>query len=403
MLYRQNSIRSVFRTVYVLGIDLGLNFSIARRGLTLYLKRIASSSQDYQKVRFTYHTLRKLKRLLVLFSFSEVDDIIGVPYNHRDYKLYSQLAMYFADFSTFYDHWKTLEGAGDSIESVSTVKKFIWWSKISEEMWDTAFEHFIGRNIGLCWTGNFGLLKSVDPQEFYLASGESEKAVYTDIDSNYWICKYDTESLFNPVLVSMLGRLLECPGTEIITSRIAYDHYVHKPCSIQNYVPGAQFTRFCSTDTQFYQDIVGQSTRKSIQLVCQSVLEYLVGNIDGFQALTFEDNIVLIDQDRSFFFHLGERQCDSAFRCIIKSLAHLPEVIEALDTLIRRIESVPEIVFGGLLARSSNSANRISSLVYFLPFEEEFNDEFERIRKFRIEFLIRKRNVRFLIENILAS
>ena len=165
-------------------------------------------------------------------------------------------------------------------------------------------------------------------------AGGTQKRVGQDQDGNTWMVKYSPEFVMNPVLASIFARLSGCPGAEICPSFLDYDPRKEQPCSVQPYISAQPVARFDSLSKGELIRLIGGSRRCASQMLCQAVSQWILENIDGNQLIIDRFcNLILIDQDRSFFIddHRVTTDWQAAWNARTKAFVSVvrAEVIEA--------------------------------------------------------------------------
>jgi hypothetical protein len=280
-------------------------------------------------------------------------------------------------------------------------------SQLKQRGWKVVVDH-LGR-CGLDWRAGVAahLGGTADPR--CATAGGTSKTVNRDQDGNTWMVKYSPESLVNPVLASIFARLSGCPGAEICPSFLDYDSRSKQPCSVQPYIRARPVPRFDYLSKAELIRLIGGSRRCASQMLCQTVTQWILENIDGNQIIIDGfGNWISIDQDRSFF--IDDRRVTTDWQAawnartkagvsevraeLIEATAQIPGVLEDLAAFVSRVEAIPTSVYEGLVRNASFREKQLCSLFYLDTTGSRALGSVDALERWIAHLLARKLTVR---------
>lgn len=364
-----------------------------------------------------YETAIEIGKFYRLIPYVEMDYELALDFGYRNKNLYNSIAKVLVALGVF-NRWFLSMGSIDHLDfpyqkieklnrsmlldQFPIIGKMNAYFDFIRESWDGC-KNYINK-YELSWKSSvdIGDFEELDYSMVFEAHGLNDKSLYFDMDGNLWLCKYDTECLYNPVLVSILHDMVDCPGSRKSMVKLAYDPNKNMHCSIQPLIENSKFYQFKSKDIDFYRELIGGSFKKANQLICQSVIEWLLGNINGYQVIhTHTDDLFFIDQDRSFFYPEENNGQLDIFRFILKASLEIDGVYESLFSFVNRIENIPDDMYMGIIYRSSCEANLIFPLMTNTMLSQDIlGSNVEKLSAHWEKLKDRKVNVKFYLKEI---
>jgi hypothetical protein len=273
--------------------------------------------------------------------------------------------------------------------------------------WETLQDYLDQR--GLDWRADIAERLGRIAEPHCTMTGGTRKTVRLDKDGNAWLVKYSPESLLNPVLASVFARISRCPSAEICPSYLDYDPCIALPCSVQPYIEPQRVLRFDYLSKDEVIRLIAGRRKQASQILCQIVMQWILENIDANQAIIDRrGNVILVDQDRSFFIDDHRVTTDWKAACdartnvgfsviqaeLIQATARVPGVLEDLSSFIDGVEAIPASVYEGLVRNASFREDQLCNIYYLDTFGSRALESIAALECWISHILERKLTVR---------
>jgi hypothetical protein len=178
---------------------------------------------------------------------------------------------------------------------------------------------------------------------------------------------------------------------------------------VQPYVSARAVTRFDHLWTGRLVELIGGDRRRASQMLCQTVAQWILENIDANQNIIDEfGNCVLVDHDRSFF--IDDRYVTTDWRSawaarnkvsvsvipaeVIEATTQVPGVLEDLAAFVAQVEAIPADVYEGLVRNASFREGQLCSLFYLDAMAPHALASVKALERWIAHLLARKATVR---------
>jgi hypothetical protein len=411
--YGRQSLRNVLQFVR----DHPVDVADARESALRKIHRcIARASNAYSHpIRLEYRIARQLQTVHRELTWAELDRRLKVRSRLWNKKRYTLLARELCVLATMHEYWWQRWPDASRPANSPASEKIRTLSRSMAASWRSVRDYL--ELLGISWKIDVASRLTGGGRIVEELRGQSKKAVYRDHGGVAWLIKYDEESILNPVLASIFARLTGCPGGDLCPVFLDYDRTSSQACSVQPYLKAERIRRFPWCSRQDYSALIGGSRLRASQALCQAVQEWLLGNSDGYQAIVdSHGNIILIDQDRSFF--RGQRRrtdrssrvrvttsntangvdeqddASAIRRQLIQATMAVPGVAEDLAEYISRVEAMPDAIYEGLARNASYCANQLCSLFYVDISDSSATESLTVMERWIERLTARKRSLR---------
>jgi hypothetical protein len=340
-------------------------------------------------------------------AWAELDHRLGVGSRYWNADRYARLAKGLCVLAALWRYRRSGFPEAPPVASRAAAARLARLWQLKERGWKALQDH-LDRS-GLDWRAGIAAHLRQARRGSREEPGATRKVVRDDRDGNAWMIKYSPESLVNPVLASLFARLSGCPGAEICPSFLDYDPRRGQPCSVQPYVRAQAVARFDGLSRRSLVSLIGGDRRRASQILCQAVVQWILENIDGNQAIIDGfGNCVGVDQDRSFFIddHRATTDWQAAWVArnkvgvsvvpakLIEATASIPGVLDDLSAFIVRVEAVPAAAYEGLVRNASFREEQLCSLFYLDVMDARALGSVRALERWIDHLLARKARVR---------
>lgn len=334
-----------------------------------------------------------------VLSYLELYRIIDIPWKDRNPQIVDKACILLIQLGFLCERYKHMPESDVLLASFDILHETSRYHSIITNGWDAIQAYCEKEGIEWFRTINTKNWKELPIENYLSEYGLNKKTLYEDNKGRLWLCKYDPECLVNPVFVSLIQELSDCPGSGIIRVYLSFDNKRKRLCSIQRFIDGSVFQKFNSSDPNFYSAFIGNSRSKATQIICQATTEWLVGNINGFQTITTQKgNINFIDQDRSFFFNQDQDQREKIFSALLIATLKIPGTMDILFDYIDRIVDIPGELYESFLYCSSPEANKLTTIfMEYWIYQNTFQVEFDKLTSQWRALIDKKIHLRHLI------